>query len=279
MAQWIPRPSGWKAWLIGGTLLGASLAFLAALPCEDALPVAVAQAPQQVTPVVAQPAAEAPLDGPLRMIADAKQIYLRHADYTCMLVTQERVKGQLKPENVIAMHFRNQPFSVYMKWLGPKDMAGQEVCFVANKNNGKMRVHAKGLGNILGFISLDVNDPRVMEHSRHTIHEAGLWHMMDKLGKDLEAEKRYNKTVVRYGEYEYNKRRCTRMEMVRNERNQVFNCFRTVVYFDKETRLPVRLECYDWPRQGGPPEGDLLESFSYVDLRFDVGLTEQFFNK
>ena len=42
--------------------------------------------------------------------------------------------------------------------------------------------------------------------------------------------------------------------------------------------LPVRTGSYDWPRQGGPPEGDLLECFSYVDVRVNVGLADQMFN-
>jgi hypothetical protein len=52
-----------------------------------------------------------------------------------------------------------------------------------------------------------------------------------------------------------------------------------VIYFDKETWLPVRTESYDWPRQGGPAEGELLECFSYIDMRPNVGLQEAMFNK
>ena len=52
-----------------------------------------------------------------------------------------------------------------------------------------------------------------------------------------------------------------------------------MLYIDNDTKLPVRAENYDWPRQGGPPEGELLEMFSYIDLRFNVGLTDQEFSK
>src|SRR5262245_45203516 len=94
------RRRGRKPWTaIGcGALLGAFLAVLFALPCEDVLPLAVAQAPEPVSPAGAQQPAEPPLDGPARMLNEAAQIHARIKDYTCTLVSQERIKGQLKPE-------------------------------------------------------------------------------------------------------------------------------------------------------------------------------------
>ena len=43
--------------------------------------------------------------------------------------------------------------------------------------------------------------------------------------------------------------------------------------------MPIRMENYDWPQQGGSLEGDLLESFSYVNLQFNTGLRDEEFNK
>ena len=51
-----------------------------------------------------------------------------------------------------------------------------------------------------------------------------------------------------------------------------------MVFFDKENRLPIRVENYDWPRAGGTQGGDLLEEYSYADLRLNVGLGDQHFN-
>jgi hypothetical protein len=57
-----------------------------------------------------------------------------------------------------------------------------------------------------------------------------------------------------------------------------FYAYRSVVYFDKETHLPIRVETYDWPRAGGPAYGELVESYSYLQLRFNVGLGDAAFN-
>jgi hypothetical protein len=279
---------GWaRPVLLAGLL--AALAVLGTGIPETSLPAAVAQ-PQMVQPgqPPVQPAAaqapagqESPLDVPLRIIAEARKNYQQVNDYQCLLISQERVKGKLLPENVMQMSFRKSPFSVYMKWLAPKEDAGQEVSFVQGRNQNKMRVQvAPGkIGHGFGFMSIDVNDSRVMEHSRHSITEAGVGNLIERTAKAWEEDRKLGKTLVNIAEYEYNKKRCYRVEVTHTQMHPSFYCYRNVLYFDKETWLPVRAESYDWPRQGGPEGGELLESFSYVDMRFNVGLTDQMFNK
>jgi hypothetical protein len=224
-------------------------------------------------PLAAAPAN--PLDQPIAWLQEAKKNHSRIRDYTCTLGKQERIKGQLQPENVIAFKYRNLPFSVNMRWLAPQKNAKQEVSYVHGWNNGQMRVHAPGLlGGVAGWKSIDPRDPRVMEHSRHTIYEAGIGNLINHTLRNWDMERRVNKTKVHVSEYDYNNRRCLRIETTRPERIQGFYCYRSVLYIDKETKLPVRTENYDWPRAGGPAGGDLLESFSFIDLRFNVGLTD-----
>jgi hypothetical protein len=232
---------------------------------------------QQVA--AARPAAEHPLDYPLRLIGEARQSYQQVRDYTCTMIKQERVNGQLQPENIMTMRVRTQPFAVNLLWHAPRQFANQEVCYVAGRLPGKMRVHSVGIVGALGFITLDINDPRAMQYSRHNITEAGMGNLIEQHATYWQKERQLNKTQVRVGEYEYNKRRCIRIETVHTERDPTFYCYRGVLYLDKETHLPVRSEAYDWPRRGGPQEGDLLEVFSYIDMHTNVGLDERVFNK
>ncbi len=263
----------------------ASLPQRSTMPSAAADPPAMAPkvqiAPPSVQPAAAaQPAPQSPLDVPLQLVAQARQVYRQVQTYTCTLVSQERVKGRLEPENVVALSMRTQPFSVYMRWLAPKEAAGREVAYVAGRNQGNMRVHDnKGLGKAFGFVNIAPNDPRVLEHSRHTIVEAGLGNLIEQFGRTWEAERRLGKTRVQMAEYEYDRKRCIRVETVQTERNPQLYCYRSVVYFDKQTRLPIRVECYDWPRQGGPPGGDLLETFSYASLQLNVPLNDAIFNR
>jgi hypothetical protein len=265
-------------------LFAVALATFAYGPLGESTAVADPPAPPAAVPVQGQPPAPGgqaalPLDEPLRLLAAAQQTYDRVQDYTCTLIKQERVKGQLGAENVIQLSFRKQPFSVYMKWAAPRQFAGQEVAYVQGRNNNMMRVHASGLLGAVGWVSIAPNDPRALEHSRHTITETGIGNMIERFRTDWTRDRQANKTQVRTGEFEYAGRRCTRVEAVRLERPAQAYCYRVVVYFDRETSLPIRAECYDWPRQGGPQEGELLESFSYVNLQFNRGLNDAVFNR
>jgi hypothetical protein len=186
--------------------------------------------------------------------------------------------GGLPPDNVMEMKVRTQPFSVYLRWLQPRAEAGQEVCYVAGRNDGKMRVRPKGVLGAVGFVSLDPTDPRARQTSRRNITEAGIGNLIERFAKSWEIERRLNQSQVRVADYEYNRRRCTRVEIIHptNPQGQ-FVYYRSVLYFDQETHLPIRLECYDWPRQPNDP-GDLVEIYSFANMRINVGLGDEVFN-
>jgi hypothetical protein len=231
------------------------------------------------TTVPPQPADANPLDEPLRLIKEARRAFGEVRDYTCVLIKKERLSGVMQPDNVISMKFRNQPFSVYMRWQQPKASVGQEACYVTGKNDGKMRVHSTGVSGLVGWVSLDPTDERAKKTSNHTITEAGIGNLLTRYGKAWEAEKTLNLTRIKIGEYEFNKRRCVRVETVHPGKPDArFAAYRSVLYFDKETHLPVRAEVYDWPRQGGSPDGELQEVYSYVNMKLNVGLGDEAFN-
>jgi hypothetical protein len=235
-----------------------------------------AQNPPSVAPVAA--VANRPLDVPLRLIAQARQSYQAINDYSCLFIKRERLRGQVQPENVIDMRVRTNPFSVYLRWVKPPPSAGQEVCYVAGRNNGMMRVHSTGILGTVGFVSMDPRDPRAVESSRHTITEAGIGNLIDRYGQAWELENRLNQTQVRVQDYEYNHRRCTRVETVHADNaGQQIPFYRSVIYFDQENHLPIRVENYDWPRPAADPSGGLVESYSYVNLRINAGLNDAVF--
>ncbi len=220
-----------------------------------------------------------PFDAPLRLLAEAKQAYDAVQDYQCLFVKREQMNGKMGPENVMLMKARTKPFSVYLRWQMPKALEAQQVCYVVGKNDGQMRVQSPGILGAVGFVSLALNDPRALQNSRHTIAEAGIGNLIDRYSERWQAEKAMNRTVVKVAEFDFAKRRCVRVEMAHpNSKPGEFYAYRGVLYFDKENKLPLRSEAYDWPRAGGPPDGDLLECFSYVNLQLNVKLGDDAFN-
>jgi hypothetical protein len=232
-------------------------------------------AQQPVQP--AAPPGGSALDEPLRLMALARQTFQGVQDYSCVLIKRERIRGQLEPDEVVTMLVRNQPFSVYLRWEAPRARVGQEACYVVGRNNNMLRVHSTGLAGALGWMSLDPRDPRVLEHSRHSITEAGIGNLLDRYGQRWEEERRLNVTTVHVGEFVYNRRPCRRVELI-HPPGGTFKYYRSLLYFDNENHLPIRVENYDWPRQRGGPQGELAEVYSYINLRLNVGLTDAAFN-
>jgi hypothetical protein len=238
------------------------------------------QPPKLDGQVVQATAARSQLDQPLAWLFDAKRNYGALKDYSCTLVSEENVRGKLQDQNIIQLKVKTEPFCVYMRWLAPKQSLNQEVAFIAGKNNNKMRVKSNVLGSkIIGFMSIDPNDPRVMDHSRHTILEAGIGNMIDQNIRHWEKERQVGKTEVRISESAYNDRKCHRIETINTERRADSYCYRSVIYLEQNAKLPIRVEVYDWPRKGGPAEGDLLERFSYVNIQFNAGMSVRDFEK
>jgi hypothetical protein len=261
---------GWRSparRALGAVWLGGAAAFLVLGAVWGAVAWAADAAPDA-----------SPMDEPVRLIAEAQSQFEKVTDYTCTLVKKERIDGALTPDNVMLMSVRNDPFSVDLRWLEPKDITGQEACYVAGRNDGKMRVKSAGLLGAVGFISIDPTDPRAQKTSRHSITEAGIGNLIERFVTRWENERKLNLTQVKIGEYEYNKRRCVRVETIHptNPDNQ-FLSYRTILYFDKETHLPVRLEAYDWP-SGEGEKGALIEVLNFTKLQLNVGLPDETFN-
>jgi hypothetical protein len=237
---------------------------------------AASSAPQELGPVVlADP--DKPLDEPLRLLARARQAYQGVRDYSCLFVKRERLGDKLGTDQVMSMKVREGPFSVHLKWQEPRNLVGQEVCYVVGKHDGKMRGKPAGPLGAMGFHTLDPDDARARAASRHSITEAGMGNLVYRFIKEWEDQRHLPGTEVRLADYVYNNCHCTRVEVTQPEKKPPFMAYRTVMYFDKQSHLPIRLEVYDWPQEpNGEPE--ILEIYSYVNLVLNPGLDDKAFN-
>lgn len=225
------------------------------------------------------PAVSTQIDPAAQLLAEARASFARVKDYVGTLVKEERVGRQMQPEQFIAIRVREQPFSVHLKWQSPKQFEGQEAVYVAGKNSNKMRAKSSGIVGVVGFVSLDPTDPRAMRQSRHAITETGIGYLIQTLTKAHEAQRRLppGQVQMSYREFMFQQRKCIGVDIVNKVNDGQMYFGRCVVYFDKEMKLPVRFEAYDWPTPGGTPGGDKLECYSYIDLKFNVGLTDAAF--
>jgi len=219
------------------------------------------------------------MDRAIELLNEARRHFQNVQDYECRAISQERVNGVLLPEGVKTMKVRNQPFSIYLRSESPSADAGMEICYVAGRNEGMMRVNPAGVAGIFGFWSVDPRDPRAFEKNRHCITEAGFGNLLENMARYWDMERLLNKTVVHIVDDAIDGRACTRIETIHPDRNAgSFYGYRCFLWLDKVTHMPVGAETYDWPRPGGAEGGDLLERYRYLGLRCNIELGEDTFS-
>jgi hypothetical protein len=220
------------------------------------------------------------IDQAITLLDQARRTFQNVEDYECQLIKQERVKGKLLPESMMTMRARNKPFSIYLRCDSPGEEKGLEVCYVDGRNHGMMRAHPAGMIGVLGFWSVDIHDRRAFEKNRHCISEAGLGNLLESTARYWDMERRLNETLVYITEDHVGSHTCKRIETVHPERNAgSFYGYRCVLWLDETTHLPVGAETYDWPCQGGPEDGELLESYRYLNLRCNIRLGDDAFSR
>jgi hypothetical protein len=239
-------------------------------------------APPATVPVV-EPARPVPQPAdPIRaadplgaMLADANAAYAKVRDYACVFTRQERVNGALGAEQVAEMKVRAKPYSLWVKFARPEAVAGLEESYVAGSRSGKMRYRPAGASSRVRLVSLD--DPKVLAETRHPLTELGVGATIDRLAGIAAREKALNNALeVFAADFQFAGRNVTRYELYARRPHAHRYAYRMLVFVDKETKLPVRFEAYDAPKPG-TTVGDLLEAYSYTNVRLNVGLGDSAF--
>lgn len=238
----------------------------------DSPPAAADTAPSPERPAEVDPIAQAKA-----LIRACAERYNGLSDYTCTFMKRERIGGRLSGYHVMSMKARTRPHSVYFRFRQPHE--GREAIYVHGRHGGDAVVHDVGIGKLVaGTVRLDPRGSRAMEGNRHPITEAGIGYMIASLieGWDREMNHRDSVVEVRPGVL-VNKRPCTMIisNHPRHDREYTFHEVR--VYIDQELGLPIRFEAYDWPRRPGEA-GALLEEYTYLNLKTDVGLSNADFD-
>lgn len=214
------------------------------------------------------------LDPALAILYKARERYLTIRTYTATFVKQERIGQTLGPEQFLEAKFRNTPFAVYLKWIEPD--AGKEMLFAEGQNDGKVLYHTTGFTRVLtGALRMDPEGPSARKDSRLSIRELGIGAMIDRMIARWEFERKFQETRCEVQHVKVNGRPCVQFSAVHPQPDDGKFTFHTQrVFIDKEHRLPIRTEGYGYPAEPGRTPGELVESYSYVDLRLDAGLTD-----
>jgi hypothetical protein len=230
-----------------------------------------------------------PLDSALNMAQDTLQ-YIRESvrDYTAILIRRERVNGSLGDHEFMGIKVRNRkmengiiktPFSIYITFLKPADLKGREVIYVENQNKGNIIVHEGGFrGKFLPTVELDPNGMLAMRGQRYPITDAGIENLCVKLIEKGQRDRQHGECMVDEKPVKLGDRPGRLVSVLHPVPRAHFDFHRAEIFIDDELNIPVRFASYSWPSSPGS-EPELLEEYTYQNIKLNVGLTDADFDR
>ena len=214
-----------------------------------------------------------------------QQIAGQIADYTCTLVKRERVNGQLLEHEFIEVKLRQRqvrdgriivPFSVYLRFLAPAEVRGREVIYVEGRNDGKLIARRGGLRFAYVTTSVDPLGELAMERNRYPITHLGIQRLIEELlivAREELGNPAEELDVKQANGAKIEGRPCRMIQVTHSVRREQYRYHIARIFVDDQFELPIRFASYDWPdTEGGQPK--LLEEYTYLNLKFNVGLTD-----
>ena len=219
---------------------------------------------------------------PLAFLVHCRDHYGRTVqDYSCTFTKQERIGNRITPEQVTRVKFREQPYSVNMKWMhNPADAA--QVAYIAGRwqnRKGEEMAWCKPAGAIAKLFIKKILQPihgkRAAKASRRTIDQFGFSNTLDLIihyAQQADAEGALDLRYVGPGSINgrptYVFERLlpyTGQELPYPDRLLVF-------HIDREWLLPTA--CFSYADDEGQ---DLLGKYLLTEPTFNVGFTDSDF--
>lgn len=276
------------AWCLAITLLVSPGFALAAESEESSQGAAAATAlPKPPTTVASHPLT------PVLEFARKEQAFLRNTvkGFTCRLVKRERIKDTLQDYHYIDMEVREEirsgervekPLSIFLRFLGPDDVAGRRVLYVEGQNEGQMVIRNGGKRFAQVVVKIDPRGERASRESLVPITEIGFEQILSRMIVILETHARVDTTgenthVRRIAGAKLNKRPCTVIRITHPEKQVGLNFHEANVFVDDALHVPVRVDYSEWPDQPGAAPR-LMAEYSYTDLEINPSLGDDHFD-
>jgi hypothetical protein len=228
-----------------------------------------------------------PLDPALEMAEEGlRSIRENVRDYTATVVKRERIGGKVGDPMHMQVKIRHEqidegrvvvPFSVYIRFLSPRSWEGREAIFVKGRNQDRIIAHKGGIGNFLWF-RVPPDGQLAMWGNRYPITDIGVLNLVEKLVERAERELELDDCEVVYSDNaKVEGRSCNMIQLTHPNRKPEHDFYRARIFVDEKLQLPIRYVAWDWPaRDGEQPQ--LLEEYTYLDVRVNVGLTDRDFD-
>jgi outer membrane lipoprotein-sorting protein len=205
-----------------------------------------------------------------RMLEEMRQAYGRVDHYTATFLLQEQVDRELNPEQRLLLKFK-KPLKIYLRWL-KGNHEGRQALYPAGVDGNELWVRLPLLVGAV-TLSLDPESPRARKGSRHAITEVGIGKLLDLITENASRGMRRGElTIEDRGQHITFDRPSQRYILhFPGDHAKGYYCMTAILDVDREHRLPVYAEIFDW-------RGQLIERYGYLDVRLNPGLTDADFD-
>jgi len=183
--------------------------------------------------------------------------------YKVLLRKQERIDGVMQPLERIEVWFKDEPHSVFFKWLEGKRKADR-VLYVQGENQDRML--ALPTIRIVGVVSRELDSPDAKASGRYSIAEFGLKKALQRVLYHWKKAREANALHVAYeGVHrvpELGGRTCYKLHRTRFARPEDGGVTDLTLYFDTETLLQVGSVLKG-------PDGELVAQYFFRDIQLN----------
>ncbi len=117
-------------------------------------------------------------------------------DYTCTLTREERVHGDLVPEETMQFKHSRPLGCFYFRWTDRN--TGREVIYCPDRYGGKIQAHEAGLVGWLGTTSVDPHGLLATRGIRYPVTESGIFKAIARCaGSSTKGSRAARRSVVR----------------------------------------------------------------------------------
>lgn len=206
---------------------------------------------------------------PMKLLSDSREACRKVRDYAGTFTKREFLAGKLQNTEVLYLKFRQEPLSVYAKWVG-EDHLGREAIYVKGRNEDMIVGHEFiGLLNVGKNMTMDGWEAK--RNAREPITEGGMLNSIETFLRYVEMGQRNGDMQLRYIGIEPFDGKPAHVILRVMEKRPEYPAYMTFLYIDQERLLPVKSVGYDWDHK-------LLWLHTNVDLKLNVGLTDADFD-
>jgi hypothetical protein len=206
-------------------------------------------------------------------IAEKTRTYLVEnvKDYTGMLIKREYIDGKDTGYQYMQFKLREEPISIYLKYLKPKSIQNREVLYTGGN---ELLVKRGGRHNSNMTLVITTDSVLITDNNRYSIQEMGLRKIAERLISQMNTEISIpNTEIVVYDNAKLDGRLITHYRLIHHTKDKNAIGKMVELAIDNELHIPIYYRALGW----GEPT-IVLEEYAFRNVILNAGLTDKDFS-